>query len=479
MEALPIALFWLVGLWAFIGKKKYLLYLFFCSMPFGSFAVIPPEMTAGLTFTPTPIVALMVIARQFVPQGGLNHLLHLVLNPRLLLPLLLFWISSIFATLFMPRLFAGQVTVIPMRLDAATFGDPLFPTSQNISQLAYMTISVAAVAAFAHLLRRPDLQRHAVYAIIAGGVVTVFTGAVDYVSQYVPISPLLEPFRTATYALITEAKIQGAKRVVGLMPEASSYGALSLSFLAAIYFFRRGLPAGGVADRLVPATIASLVVFTWLSTSSSAYLGFAVFCLAAVLEWLWRAARGRSEKSLRRGLGLEFWTVSAAATFACLIVLFKPSILDPIVSMVDEMVFKKTASSSFEERSMWTAVSWKAFVDTYGLGVGLGGTRASNGVVSIFSNVGFVGGCLYFLFVAQTFLRRLKYPDPQRIALKAAAFWTFLPGFSTAVLAATTPDFGTFNGFLFGVAIALRLPPQLFLTGKRLGKPRTSAQQAH
>ena len=73
---------------------------------------------------------------------------------------------------------------------------------------------------------------------------TVFTGALDLASHYLPLQPVLEVFRTATYALLTDVAILDAKRVVGLMPEASSFGGLALAFLASLYFFRRAMPPG-------------------------------------------------------------------------------------------------------------------------------------------------------------------------------------------------------------------------------------------
>jgi hypothetical protein len=65
------------------------------------------------------------------------------------------------------------------------------------------------------------------------------------------------------------------------------------------------------------------------------------------------------------------------------------------------MVLKKTESSSFDERSMWTIVSLRALIDTFGIGVGLGGTRASNSLVAVASNVGLVGVFLYIGIICQ------------------------------------------------------------------------------
>lgn len=457
MDALPIAIFWIFAVWGLFGPSRVLIFVFFCSMPFGSFAVIPPALTAGLTFTSTPIVALLIIARQIAHSRGINYAIGLAFAPRNLLLLFLFWIIAAFVTLIAPRLFAGHILVIPMRIEGSTYGEALYPTAQNISQLVYLTISVATTFAFARLLRSPASRQHVLSGLIAGGWFVVLTGLLDYLTQFIAISPLLEPFRTATYALMTDVEIFGGKRAVGLMPEASAYGGLVLTFISAIYFLRRAMLRGIMRDRVIPTLLILLVLMLWLSTSSAAYVGFAVFCFVAVAEWLWRATRLQRNAPGRQGLAIEFWIVVGLGMVLCVIILVRPAVLDPIVSVIDELVFKKTSTSSFEERSMWTAVSWQALLDSYGFGVGLGGTRASNGVVAILSSTGFVGGGLYFAFVLQTFLRRAPRGDHAGQAMSSAALWAFLPPFVTGVLAGTTPDFGVFNGFLFGLALALEL----------------------
>lgn len=61
---------------------------------------------------------------------------------------------------------------------------------------------------------------------------------------------------------------------------------------------------------------------------------------------------------------------------------------DALSNMVDTVVFQKTSSESYIERSGWTRYGWKAFLATEGWGVGLGSARTSNWYVSILSNTG-------------------------------------------------------------------------------------------
>lgn len=456
MDALPIVAFWALALYGLLGRPAVLLYLFFGSMPFGAFAVVPPQLTSGLTLTPTPMVVMLIILRTLGSLAGMRFFLQSALSPRRALLLFLFWIVATFTTLFMPFLFYGEVSVIPMRRLLPTEGIPLEPGAQNFSQMTYLSLSILAVFAFTRLLLKADALQAALRAMCLGAVLVVLTGLLDYTSLYVPISPLLEPFRTASYTLMTEVEMFGGKRVVGLMPEASSYGSLCITFLGLMYFLRHAMADRFLREKAAPALVALLLLFVWLSTSSSALVGLGVFGLVALAEWAWRKSHAHALG--HRGLGLEFWVALAALFGLGMVVALQPALLDPAIHKLNEMVFNKTQTSSYEERTMWTAVGWKALADTYGLGVGVGSSRTSNFVAAVFSNTGVLGGVLFFAFVAQVLLRRLPR-DADRLSrsLMVGVRCCFLPAFIVALLAGTTADFGSTNAFLFGMALAVTI----------------------
>lgn len=456
MELVPVGIFWSIALWALFQKKQVLIYLFFASMPFGSFAAIPTELTAGLTMTPTPIVALLLVARELGSARGLTSGLHSALKPSGLLLLLLFWLIAGIATAFMPRFFAGTVEIVPLRFGTSADTAPLAPSVQNLSQFVYISISVLTVFAFASMLRMEGMRRHALAALCLGAALTIITGFFDFASQYLPLQSFLELFRTASYALLTDAEVQDAKRVVGLMPEASSFGSLSLSFLAVLYFFRRAMPVGRLRNRFVPIMMSLLLLLVWLSTSSAAYLGFGLFSATVAAEWCWRLIASGRNPYLRRGISGEFWLGALAVWALLLVMIVAPRVLTPVLEMFDVTVLQKSSSSSFEERGMWTQVSWDALLATRGLGVGMGGTRASNFAVALASNAGVLGATFYFLFVLQCLLiRRAQRGDAAGEALLSAVRWSYLSPFFVSLAIGTTPDFGVFNAFLYGFTVAV------------------------
>jgi hypothetical protein len=462
MELIPIAIFWLMLAYGMVNRGPFIFAFLFCSMSFGSFSVIPPELTQKMSFTPPPIIALAIIVMYAGGRNGPGRILDLALRPSQCLLLFLFLITAIWTTIFMPRIFAGAVDVIPMRLEDGTYtAAPLYPTPQNISQLMYLVISILTALACALAFRSPVTRQHMLVGLCLGGAMVVFTGLLDLIG----LGASLDIFRTAAYDYLTDVEIANVKRIVGLMPEASAYGALSVSFLTAIYFFRRAIATRWIRRIAAPCLVVLLVLFSLLSTSSAAYGGLAVFGCMAVAEWAWRWLMTPRGSLAREGLLVEFWSFVLGLSAVYLLLLTVPALFDPFARLIDTIIFQKTASDSYEERSMWTAVSLSALVETFGLGVGVGSTRASNGIVAVFSNCGVIGGLFFYGFVLQTLLRRSPTGGDIDKGLLNAVRYYLPPVIIIGALAGTTPDFGIMNACVFGLAAAVAWPGRSALRG--------------
>jgi hypothetical protein len=137
------------------------------------------------------------------------------------------------------------------------------------------------------------------------------------------------------------------------------------------------------------------------------------------------------------------------------------------------MVLEKPTSESFEQRNMWTAVSMGALHDTYGIGVGLGGTRASNSMIAMASNVGIVGAIFYVGFVIQSFLRRAAPDDKEGEVLVSGFRYAFVPSFVVGLLIGTTPGFGGLGAFRYGLLTAIGLGGGLYAS-LYTASPRTA-----
>ncbi|MCJ2183916.1 hypothetical protein MTR62_14605 [Novosphingobium sp. 1949] len=447
-----IALFWGLAAWGIGSRQPVLLYLYFASMPFGAFAVVPTALTGGLTFTATPMIALMLVARAFARRDGPAVALGLALRPNRLLLLFLYGCVAIIVTVFMPRLFAGSVQVIAVRGGNLDQVVALRPTMQNISQLAYLLISIMSVFAFARILQSSWVRQQALQALCLGGAVTALTGFADFASQFLPLSSLLEPFRTATYALAIDVEVLGGKRVVGLMPEASAYGGLCLAFLCAIYFLRPAIASHRLRETYAPMVLITLLACAWIAKSSGTYVGLGLFFVIAALEWFLRInARSRPDQ---RGIVGELALVVGLVIAVSLVLIVRPDTLSPVYDIIDRMVLQKGASDSFNQRGMWRAVAAASLIDTHGLGVGLGAARTSSSMVAVFSSTGLLGGMLYYAFVIQSLARGTRALTQEARLLLSGFRFSFFPGFVVALMVGDA-DFGGMLAFGFGLVAAL------------------------
>ena len=456
MTAATIALFWALAAWALVGRDgRRLVCGFFASLPFMSFAVVPVDFLGGLSLTPAPVLGTLLVLRTALAGRGARVMLTDALLPRRMLLLTLFWAVAVVITLFMPAILAGRVLVIPVR--AAWMGPvPLIPSAQNLSQLGYLTVSVLLALAFAVILREPEGRRRAFGALCLGGWVAVATGLMDYASLRLPLEAVLAPFRTASYALLVSDQALGGKRVVGLMPEASSFGLLCLGFLSLLCFLRRGLDGERRAG--LPVLLGLLAVCVWLSTSSAAYVGLALLGIVLAVDWVWRAAGLRRGAPGRHGLAAEAWVAGGALAAVMLVLVVFPAGPERLVAGFDAMVLQKPSSSSYLERSQWTATSWRALLASWGLGVGVGSTRASSSIVAVAAGTGLLGAALYLAFVAQTLARRARPGDAEGALLLGGLRWALLPPFAVDLMIGSGADFGPFLAFLFGLGVAACAP---------------------
>jgi hypothetical protein len=449
----PAFIFWILFLIGAVAGQRTLLILLFSSFAFGSLAVLPPELTAGLSFIPKTMFALLLVVRLMA--------LPLFFSPRRLRELaraenlgflLAFLVISLVTTIFMPRLFAGTIDVIPLRV--LRFGAaPLMPTPANFTQSVYLSISVMVTFAAALMARAPQFASQFLSAVLIGGAVLFGSGIADMAATALGQSALLDPFRNASYAMITNAEVAGVRRVVGLMSEASSYGSTCVTLAAALVFLRP-LYAAGLPRMAATVTAVSLIVMALLSTSSSAYAGVAIFGAANILN-VGRRMISASRVG-RSGLGLELVAVFVSIVVILAALIVQPEVFDPLLRIVDEIIFNKATSDSYLERSFWNQIGWSAFWSTYGLGVGLGSTRASNYFIAVISNTGFLASGCFFIFLLQTFFRR-SFASIQSSELVSALKFTIIPSFGMAALGSATPDFEPWLGLIFGAITGLSL----------------------
>lgn len=451
METLVIGLFWVLAAQVLIGKPRTGLCIFFGSLPFGALAVVPTALTGGLTLTPTPIIALLIGARLLLNRQDRSSLAGIALSKHGTVYLTVFWMIACAATLLMPRIFESEVTIFPIRSSDMIVEELLHPTTQNFSQLTYLSISVFAVFCFVRLTHKNFNVADLLGPIRLGALITVATGAIDYASNFVNLSALLDPFRTASYALLTSNEVFGNKRTVGLMPEASSYGSVCVFFLSLLYFLRLTVHKDPLGYAKNIGLVFALVLMALLSTSSAAIVCVGVFLVLVVVDWLWHDVSIRKTPLTKTAL---LW--GCVLSLVALFLSFQPRLLSELSDIFSHMILYKKESHSYEERTLWTTVSLQALQDTYGLGVGVGGTRTSSFLAALFSNTGVLGGLFFMAFLLKALLGRWSYyRSPRFRSVQRGLFFAFIPPFVNLLLVGTTADFGLALAYLLGIKLGL------------------------
>jgi hypothetical protein len=384
--------------------------------------------------------------------------------------------GAISAVLF-PRLFAGATSVFvqsPGR--KGIIEATLAPVSGNITQTGYFVIGgVTAIALCVLLLRRDGLEQVR-RAFLIWICLHVGMGLLDLFGKLVGLGDLLAPIRTANYSMLTEASEAGWSRIAGAYSEASAFGGVSLSCLAFTFtYWRRS------GDRLAKWLTAALLVLIALSTSSTAYVGLMLLAVPVALSLGRSALSGRLRAGELGMMGL----IAAGVLVALAIALLREGFFDPVIELIDATVVDKSSSVSGKERTYWNVKSLEAFVDTFGLGVGLGSSRASSWPVAVLSQLGVIGSVLMamLLFVILRGLGRLRHlvrPETRAVAagVRAAALGSVTAG----SLVSGTPDPGMIFLIAFAVITATRARARMrhraSIRAERWGRPPSAAAPA-
>jgi O-antigen ligase len=191
------------------------------------------------------------------------------------------------------------------------------------------------------------------------------------------------------------------------------------------------------------------VLMGFLSESSATYVSmFVLLCIYIFYDAHSISKEGNLvRKTVTRKM---LWCIAVLCILPVAFLLLS-NLFSSFAEMVDTLIFKKQDSSSFIERSSWTAAGISAFVQSFGLGVGIGSVRTSNFFANIIASTGLPGAILFIIFIVTLFTRHAARRDSREEAIVRAAKLALLPMFVDLLLVGTTPDFGLGPGVLFGV----------------------------
>lgn len=327
--------------------------------------------------------------------------------------LVMYGVASAF---LLPRILAGLTEIIP--LGTSIYDDtgstvPLTPVSTNLTQSVYLTANLFCFAMTAAIASTRDGFTAVLHGLIAYCAASIAFAVIDMATYATGTQGVLGFMRNAKYVLHTAEEVDGMKRVVGSFTEAASFARSTLGVLGltGTLWLRGYRPA--LNGTLAAASVAALV----LSTSSTGLIGAPIVLVILYATALSRLGSGVS----RRNTALAVIGAPPLLFAVTVAVMLEPAALRAVHDYLNLVVLDKSTSDSGFERSSWNAVSFQNFLDSWGIGVGLGTARASSFVIALLATVGLPGAVFYAIFLADVLLRRRGVPGsfPSDVRLAA------------------------------------------------------------
>jgi hypothetical protein len=398
---------------------------------FGGTAALLFPALGGATVTPAMLYLPFTMLHAWRERDR-DRWLRQVSKAGFWLALLALW--GVVGAYYLPRFFSGHVEILTIDRSALDDGAviyPLRPVSGNITQTGYAIAGACAFFALRALLVKPgrlDRFRDAVLVLGSLNCVAALIGLAEY---HLGLASVLDSVRTAGYGINHAYESGGLLRIQGTFPETSAFSAFTLPLFA----FSFSLWLSGVRPAYSAAVALTSLALLLMSTSGTAYAGLGAYFACLALGLLWRAyAHGKVPRlpALAVGTCLALLLVGLAFTFEL-------DVSKRVSAFFEETVVGKLDSVSGVERGSWNRQAWSNFIDTYGVGVGLGSARASSFPLVLLSNVGLVGTLLFLTFLDQVlWVSRKTALGPVPRAAREAV----LAALITASISATVFDLG-------------------------------------
>lgn len=364
--------------------------------------------------------------------------------------LVIFCLYGFISAFLLPRIFARQIDVVPLRPAGLRHLLDVFPlhfSPQNITTAVYLIgTGLAALCSYLAVARVRDL-RPIVTVAIAITVTHAVLGIMGVALKGTPWDLVVDFFRNGSYAQLNQ-RTESFIRINGLLPEPSSFAQFGFAWFVLCFelWLRHIRPT---ATGLAAALMAVVLIF---STSSTAYVGLAGYALVLTC----RAATAPPYLSADKLL-----TIGGAALIGMMIVglmlVTSSEIAHAFETMFRQMTVEKADSLSGQQRAFWAKQGLDAFSASFGLGVGAGSFRSSSIATAILGGMGVVGIVSFIGYLLKlAWPRRAKHMKDEAIDIADAAGWTAMVTLIPAMVMQASPDPGMDFACLAGVAIALK-----------------------
>ena len=434
-----------LGIWCQFGDYRRILISVMVLTPFEASDAADLVALGGSSVTPAKLFLAFFVLRLASMRDGLGALVA-ELSPRRVLFIylvLLIWVVG--SAVLLPRLFEEMTEVFSLtRSDIDIGAIPLKPSSGNITQAVYAIGSFVIALGVCVLARKQGAYATILTGFLLVTGLDIFMAVADLVTSATHTEFLMDAIHTGNYTFLTSDESGGLKRISGSFSEASAFATFSLELLA----INVSLFLSRVRPWLTGGYSLVLAVLLFLSTSSTAYVGLAVLGAAFGVAAVWSFVAHGSARPLK----ILALSAGVGVFVGCLAFLVVPSLMMAIWNLLDVSLFQKGQTESALERGELNTQATKIFFDTYGLGAGVGSTRASNFVLVLASNLGIIGlGLFAILMLALAFLRLRPDLTADDAKIVRAARVGMLAALVPATLIGTIFDLGPLFYILVGV----------------------------
>ncbi len=423
-----------------------------CALFAGSAAIFLPAL-GGSSIAPTYAALGFVLAKVILTPAYRLLALQALRENWLLV---LFVAYGAVTAFFLPRIFAGQMDVTPMRPPISDYlfaAESLKPTSQNITTCIYLvgSLLITICAAVVARATKDATSLAVIFSNIA--IAHIVAGLLVLGLKLGGSTFLLDLVRNASYAQLTQ-DAGGFVRISGFFPETSAFSAFGVTlfvlmaecWIRDIHARRTGLTAVATAFVLL------------ISTSSSAYVGLGAYVVVLTLRIIFFPF-GIGAKKIAVLLLFALATVLVGLVMAAAL----PNLVTTFVDVMADMTLRKGQSASGLQRAFWAAQGFEAFRVSYGFGIGAGSFRSSSLFTAILGSLGVVGLVsfgTYLLVVAKPLNRsthgRTTLPNGKAIDFGGACAVAAIVGLAPEFVGSATPIPGILFSILAGVSVSLR-----------------------
>lgn len=375
----------LIAILYVVAKKEFLPVLLFCTIFQGAALVIIGGGTSGLALSPAQIVLVLLIMqklyqRQEVTRKRPNG------QKNVTICLFAYGLYALLTAVFCPFLFRG-ITVSNPR---SGMGVPLEWSMYNVTQGIYLYLGIAVFWLCVYRSSKAEVER-ALDWYLTGATVAAVIAMYQYVAFNTGLPFPSDILHSNSQHTIFEAyDLGGFTRVSSTFTEAAAAAgcfstALALALWRALFMECNG--------RLI-LCLVSLFTGLFLTRSTTGYVALAFIIVVTAGLYLKRVVVPPKVRLFRNGLAVA---LICGVVIGALI----PDVRTQVGDLLDKVIFTKTKSSSYEERTAWNQAALMAGSQSHWLGAGWGSLRASSLVANILGTVGIPG---LFLFASFCFL---------------------------------------------------------------------------